>query len=274
MSGKRQHVIPKFLQEGFAIRNAQAKQQTWVFRKDKPPFKSNILNVGVEGGFYTDGHDSEADDLITAAESNFSVLVRSLRAHTVSSLSDPMLPELIAHLEVRTRHLRETFLHTGNFIVAGFLDFMSKEDAFADWLIRRITDEPELIRQACEKELADRNLPQNFLEPMVHLSMRLGPSLINRQRNEFRRFARMLKPILAERLKEAVKSGHVKALKGSIAPDNKVKVLNDLSYKVLTLNRSSLILGDSIVLYCVDGDPSIQDFSGYHRHTESSLHAA
>ena len=210
MSGKRQHFIPKFLQEGFTIGNAQAKAQTWVFRQDRPPFKSNIVNVGVEGGFYADEHDSEVDDLITAAESKFSMLVRSLRAHTVSSLSDPMLPELITHLEVRTRHLRENFLHTGNFIVAGLLDFMSKEDAFADWLIRKIFDEPELIRQACEKELADRNLPQSFLEPMVQLSMRLGPSLINRQKNELPTLASMLKPIVAKRLKEAAKSGHVK----------------------------------------------------------------
>lgn len=139
MAGKRQHFIPQFLQEGFATRNSQDKPQTWVFRRDKPPFKSNIVNVGVESMFYTNESDSEVDEAITIAESEFSALVRGLRIGEPSCIADPKLSILIAHLEARTRHLRENFLQIGNFIVSGFLNFMSDEDAFADFLIRKIS---------------------------------------------------------------------------------------------------------------------------------------
>ena len=59
MSGKRQHLIPQFLQEGFASHTSGEKTFTWIYRKGVPPFNSNIINVGVEGWFYTEGQDTE-----------------------------------------------------------------------------------------------------------------------------------------------------------------------------------------------------------------------
>ena len=253
MAGKRQHVIPQFLQEGFTTSNARGRSHTWVFRRDTPPFKSNIVNVGVEGRFYTDDGDTEADDLITAAEGEFSTLVHALRAGTVSSLSDPRLPQLITHLETRTRHFRENFLYVGNFIVSEFLDFMSKEDVFADWLIRKIGDDPTIIHEACAQELSDQRLPQGLFEPLVKLSTILGPSLIELHKKSFRGLSNALRPILTERLVEQVKLGHLKALKRSVAPQMKVGLLGALSYNVFSVNKASLILGDSVVVFHVDG---------------------
>lgn len=253
MVGKRQHVIPQFLQQGFVSRTARGQAYTWVFRQDTPPFESNVVNVGVEGGFYTDKGDSEADDRITAAESEFAPLVHALRARTASSLSDPKLPALISHLEVRTRHLRENFLRAGNFIVSGVLDFLLDEDSFVDWLIRKLNNNPAIMYQACARILKERQLPQHFTKPLTQLSMRLLPTFINGHKKEFRNLACALQTTLMKRLRKEVKSAHINALKQPIAPTMKTKILGDLNYAVSSLNRNSLILGDSIILFHVEG---------------------
>lgn len=260
MAGKRQHFIPQFLQQGFATTNAHGKSQTWVFRRNTAPFRSNIANVGVEGRFYTHEDDNEADNLITIAESEFSALVRDLRANASSALSDPKLPQLIAHLEARTRHLRENLLHVGNIVVSEFLDFMSDEDAFAEWLVEKTFGNPALMRKICAQEIASRQLPAVLLEPMVKASTNIGPQLVSLHKKELRELANMLRPKLTGALEEQVKSAHVRALKQSIAPQKKVKMLSNVRYAVCHSNEGSLILGDSVVCFKVDGDRAYKTF--------------
>jgi len=118
MSGTRQHFVPQFLQEGFASHVTNRAAFTWVHRKGAASFNTNIINVGVEGKFYTTEQDATVDDLITSAEGPFGSLIANLRADAPHSLTHPQLPHLIAHLETRTRHLRQNFLQTGELIVS------------------------------------------------------------------------------------------------------------------------------------------------------------
>jgi len=106
MAGKRQHFIPQFLQEGFASQVSGGDAYAWVYRKGTPPFNSNVRNIGVESHFYTEGDDTRADDVITEAEPEFAALVQRLRDSDLGIVREPQLPRFIAHLEVRTRHLK------------------------------------------------------------------------------------------------------------------------------------------------------------------------
>lgn len=175
MSGKRQHFVPRFLQEGFASHRNGDESYTWVYRKKTAPFNSNIINVGVEGRFYTEPGDSTADDLITSAETSFSALVRGLRSGQSSSLSDPQIPELIAHLEVRTRHLRENFLQTGEFLVSKLLEFLSDEKAAESFLIRRFQNDPSMFRDSFAEELTKRGIPKEWHHVATQVGMALMP---------------------------------------------------------------------------------------------------
>src|SRR5699024_956198 len=105
MSGSRQHFVPQFLQKGFASHTEGNEIYTWVFRKNGEPFNPNIKNIGVEGDFYTLGDDYSADDIITDAESDFGELLHLLRKESPNNITDSLIPELIAHIEIRTRHL-------------------------------------------------------------------------------------------------------------------------------------------------------------------------
>ena len=118
MAGKRQHFIPRFLQEGVASHRKGDEAFTWVYRKGRPPFNTNIANVGVESSFYTEGDDTEVDDRITDAEVEFSQRVRQLRTIMPGQVSDPRLASFIAHLEVRTRHVRQAFFRLGGYALS------------------------------------------------------------------------------------------------------------------------------------------------------------
>src|SRR5689334_9268550 len=116
MAGKRQHFVPRFLQAGFASKKTADQVFTWVHRKDRPPFESNTLNVGVEREFYSIGTDTAADDAITDIEDSFSTLVRTLRDCAAQPVSDPKIPQLISHLEIRTRHLRQSLISATDYL--------------------------------------------------------------------------------------------------------------------------------------------------------------
>jgi hypothetical protein len=148
MAGKRQHFIPRFLQEGFASHRSGDATFTWVYRRDAKAFNSNIINVGVEGAFYTEGDDTQADDLITEAEGEFAALVAYLKTERPTALLDLRVPRLIAHLEVRTRHLRQSLLQTGELLVSRLLDFMANDAAFTKYLERRYREDPAILRGA------------------------------------------------------------------------------------------------------------------------------
>jgi hypothetical protein len=224
-----------------------------MYRKGMPPSNANIINVGVEGRFYTEGQDTEADDLITSAEGTFSALIRNLRADLSAPLLDPQLPVLIAHLEVRTRHLRENFLQTGEALVSRLLDFLSDDEAFAAFLIRWFQSEPSMLRESFAKEFAKHKLPEESFNPIMQLVTPLVPALIQRQRAQFPKLAAMLRSALPSMLKKAGKSGHIKTLKKSIAPELRVQRYASLTYAVATAVETPLILGDSVVLFDVQG---------------------
>lgn len=253
MAGKRQHFLPRFLQEGFASHTSGDAAFTWVYRKGVPAFNSNIANVGVEWLFYTEGDDTQADDLITDAEGPFSTLVRTLRTGAPATVSDRLLPRLIAHLEVRTRHLRQSFLQAGDFLLSRLLDFMSDEQAFIAYLETKLRSDPSILRESFSKELAKQGLPPALLQPLIQLSAPLLPAFMVQLRPELPKLAEALRSSLPKTLKDAAKSGHISALKKAISPETRIQRYENLAYSVVEASDSPLILGDSAVLFRVQG---------------------
>ncbi|MBI4382300.1 MAG: DUF4238 domain-containing protein [candidate division NC10 bacterium] len=253
MATKRQHFIPRFLQEGFASHTRGGAALTWVHRKGGPPFNSNIINVGVEGFFYTEGDDTQADDLITDAEDLFSTLVRNLRTSTPAAVSDSQLPRLISHLEVRTRHVRQSFLRAGDFLVSRLLDFMADEHAFTAYLERKLWNDPSIFRESLSKELAKQGLPQALLQPLINLSAPLLPAFIAQLRPNLPKLAEALRSTLPKALKDGAKSGHIRVLKEAISPETRIQRYESLTYSVVEASDGPLILGDSVVLFRIEG---------------------
>ena len=253
MAGKRQHFIPRFLQKGFASRVTKSGTFTWVFRRGVPPFNTNIINVGEEGHFYTYDSDVEADVLITKAESEFSDLLHSIRGGVASSLSDSRLPQMIAHLEVRTRHLRKSIESVGHAVVSDVFAFVSEEEAFATWMKDAFRRNSPKLREMLVKGFSEKGVPSNLLEPSVRLAMSLGPSFVDQQKPHLSKLVAEFRSLLPD-MTQATKSGHIEALKQGIAPEAKAERYSNLRYDIIhNTGQDPLILGDSLVLFQVDG---------------------
>jgi hypothetical protein len=254
MSGKRQHFIPRFLQAGFASRGTNGDVFTWVHRKGEPAFECNTKNVGVEGQFYTEGADTTADDAITDAERAFSSLVALLRDSGPSAVIETAIPSLIAHFEFRTRHIRQNVIEAADYLLAGLAAFLSDTNAFSTYVERKIKNDPTLVR----KPLADTlGWPQAVADAFV---MQHLPQFIRKLAGEILPELDKLRRHFPERLAAAAKSGHIRALKEDVSPMRRTQRFQELEYATMRVTKGNMILGDSIVLFEVDGPQRYKTF--------------
>ena len=168
-------------------------------------------------------------------------------------VADPQIPELIAHLEVRTRHLRQSFLQAGDYLVSRLLDFMSDEDSYADYLERTFRNDPSMLRQALAVELEKSGLPETMLETILEVSSPLLPALIEQLKPTLRQSSAHLRSELPKTLRVAAKSGHIRALKKGVSPEVRIQRYKDLTYEVVDVQEGGLILGDAAILFHVEG---------------------
>ena len=262
MSGKRHHFVPRFLQSGFASHTNGNEVFTWVYRKGSKGFNTNIVNVGVEGQFYSQDGDNQVDDNITTAEGRYSALVEALRNGREDAVSNSnAIAELLAHLEIRTRHLRESFSITTSFLMEELLRFVEDEQAFGRYVQRKMRNDPSILRNAIADELKNRNLPDSALEEFLKDSLplldQLWPSLLGdlpSMTNHFR-------AAIPKMIKAGSKSGHIKGLQQALAPPVKTDVYANLKFRVLHVQDATIPLGDSMLVFQLDGERMFKPFS-------------
>lgn len=261
MAGKRQHFVPQFLQRGFASHLVGDEAFIWVHRKGAQPFNTNVKNAGVEGFFYSVGQDTELDEAITDFEGEFNSLISDLRSGAAPVTVDAMrIAQLLAHLEMRTRHLRQSFLETGTHLLDELMKFASDEEAFGRYFRRAIQRDPSLMQDAMEKEMRKYGVPLQYLPQVIEMSGPLLEQMLPKTLSQMSAFAKQFRSSLPGMLKDASKSGHVKALLGTLAPESKVNRFVGLQFQVLESEGPSLALGDSVVLFQVAGERTFKPF--------------
>ena len=254
MAGKRQHYVPQFLQRDFASHFLRDEAYTWVHRKGVEPFNSNIKNVGVEGFFYSEAADGELDEAITLFEGDLNSLVSGLRTEkSLVTVRTTQIAQLLAHLEIRTRHLRQSFLETGTNLLDQLMKFASDEDAFGRYFRREIQRDPSLMKDAMAKELQKHGIPQRFLPQVMEMSKPLIEQAMPGLLTQVSEVAQQIRSSLPGMLTGAAKSGHIKALVQTIAPDKKVSIFANLQFRVAYYDDTSFPLGDSVALLHANG---------------------
>lgn len=261
MAGKRQHFIPQFLQRGFASHVTRDEAFTWVYRKGVEQFNTNIKNIGVEGFFYSEEDDRELDETITAAEGDLSSMVASLRAgEPIESMSAERLAQLLAHLEVRTRHIRQSFLESGTCLLDELLKFVGDTEVFGNYIQRKIRQDPSLMRDVISEELKKYGLPLAMLPHVLRLSAPLLEQVMPSLLSQLPIMAEYLRTTMPSKLKGASKSGHIKALNQTLAPEVKVRLYANLNYRLAHSAEASFPLGDSAVLFHIEGERVFKPF--------------
>lgn len=265
MAGSRHHVIPQFMLRGFASHAKGEAVYTWVHRKGSTPFNPNVLNVAVESEFYTNDGSSEVDDLVTAGEGDFGLTVHRLRTTgDLASVAATDVARLIAHLEVRTRHLRTNFEAMATSILGQVLAFVEDEVKLTGFILREMKKDPDLLAREAEKDLREKGIPAKkaaqlvrSLRPQMDRIVRLKmPEAVRGIGVNFRRF-------VTERpdgVRPNVRAAQLRALKNDIAPKAKVALYSDMEYTLLRMPEKNLPLGDSVVVAHVDSPRKYKSF--------------
>ncbi len=254
MSGKRQHTIPQFVLRGFAIPSDGRDSFTCkVFRNDGEPYKTNIINVGVQHHFYSHSNISDVDANITRMEADFAKLLDQIKRGKQSALSNHLLPRMLFHFEMRTRCLRETLLHTTGILVNKCMEYLSNESNRKAWIKQFGRSNSAALRNMIAAELQTSRWPSESEEPMRMLIHRFGSGAID-QRATTKTFADW-KSWLDEFIREEIKLRHLQSLDNPTAQKEGAEKYANLSYAVLPTADLPMVLGDSIVLFRVAGQP-------------------
>ncbi|MGB3795157.1 MAG: DUF4238 domain-containing protein [Alteraurantiacibacter sp.] len=286
MAGKNQHFIPQFLQKGFVSpesgdggfgrkpKKAKKKRsKVWVFDRGEEAYHTSIRNKGAERFFYgLEG--SVADTRITDAESEYAGLVNELRTNTANtylSSNSLCIAKLVAHLFIRTKHVRSSLEEAGDLMLemtenllgnrADFerfvrIIFQKKageiEEGLYDSLTsaqqkvarRKLKESPELLSAALEQVTTEMVASNPFSAPFL------------------KRFK--------DELPSMARNAHIETFSESVAPADRIEQLRAFHWFLHTETCDSLILGDTISL-CQTSDGQYKSYLAESKKCERIL---
>ncbi len=158
MAGKRQHTLPRFLLKGFASRESGDQRFTWVFRRERPPFETNITNVGAEGDFYGSAGKGSLDDEITRREGEFASLIDALRRSQaqVPDGSVQLLASFVLHVAARSSNVRDAFAEGADRVFGTLASAVSTPEGAAKVTKEHLRSHPKTIRKMVREKLTER----------------------------------------------------------------------------------------------------------------------
>lgn len=254
MAGVRHHIIPRFLQKGFASRTDKEEIFAWVYRKDTKPFEANTKNIFIEKHFYGKEGELSADEEITELEKCFYPLVDELR-NQVGNV-DPFssqIAEFIAHLCIRTKHLRNSFRDSTDYLAEQLENYLSNVDNIK----KLILNNPKLTKKLFDEALEDITFPTDmpFLqlskEMLFPLVQSLLPTLLEEEEAAIKVAFQTLFAEIRNVIPKAIREGHIKLLTNNPVPEPRVADYKELRWFVCN-SDSPVILGDIACVFETD----------------------
>jgi hypothetical protein len=247
MAGRNQHHVPQLIQRGFGRSNGKSTQVV-VYRSDKMSFTTSTRNFGAERDFYATGADTLVDDLITEYESDLGGLVASLRAGDCNALDRKNeISDLIAHLEMRTKSLRnniaETAVTTFELLDTWISDPKMLEKMISSYLHRN----PRYLFNEAKKNTRDRNQAAKLAQQMKSLLPKLVPTIAPELAVQFSSALRSN----SEMLKSLPRDTHLKVLKESVVPTGRAKKYRNFQFRYIPFPDDLLVLPDTMVTFKV-----------------------
>lgn len=253
--------LPRLLLKGFSSRIEGEEHYTWVYRKNANPFETNIINVGVSKGFYSKEQDISVDDTITYMEGEFATDLDKIRQFDSSTLlKNTKIAEFASHMEIRTRHLRDSFLESSDAFVSEFIDFLRDTTSVKQFLLSEFQNKPSLIKNALESQLKGKSLPSNVKKRLYKIVSANVPNFLKQFEPYINLFADYLAEELPKRIPNALKDGHLRALKENSVHEVRKEKYQRLQWKVYVFEQDDLILGDCGVIFEVDSSRRFKTF--------------
>ena len=257
MAGIRHHILPRFLLKGFASRLDGDKVFTWVYRKQDKPFEASTKDISVAKHFYGKDGDINVDSEITDMEGGYSSLVDELRnVNEQTEIFVLQVPEFITHLTVRTKHLRDSFRESSEFLIEKLYEHYSDFNNLKGLFQRN----PELLRETVEKEFKDSSLSQYQMNELIYRARLLLPSLLEQNKTELQLMFQRIFSGIRMRVPTMVKEGHIKALAKSLVPEPRVDDYRSLHWFV-GKSEAPFVLGDFGCMFEIDAARRFRTFN-------------
>jgi hypothetical protein len=273
MAGKKNHIIPKWLQKGFASRIDGKEVFTWMYRKDSKPFENNTGNINAENYFYGRKGELNADDVMTDVETNrLSPLMDKLRDRICNfDDSKTEIAELIAHFSIRTKTIRKGFEQMSEKTLEGFKNILTDDETVSEVLLKpsegqvgEIFDDA-LNNSSPEMENALEIFQMFGLEKENVKNLIVDLTLSNLQDEERKEETKdFVKDLFSnifnqavEDLPNSIKKGHNQSLLDNTIPLPRVEKYEQLNWSIYE-TTSTLILGDVACIFKEIGEKSFK----------------
>lgn len=242
MSGRRHHFIPQFVQTGFT----NTKGMVFVFFRNGKIIEVKPENIGHQRDFY-DSDSGNADILITHDEGiKYSRILSALRDN--KKVNNTQIAELLAHLTVRTKSVRELSSDLSLKASELILKKIANPQICSALMLAHIKNNPDEMIKLFRKqpEFRASGITQAlFIELMTHIAKEHPETFLPFVKNMH---DKLDLSIFQKGLKEAIN----KRLISSTAPETRVNALIGLDYQLVDLKSNDAVLSDAMVVYQSD----------------------
>lgn len=247
MAGVRHHTHPRFLLKGFATRVEGAKAFAWVYWRGREPREWSLRDIAVGKHFYGREGELNADPAITDQEAELAVLVDDLRIRPDGTeIVNPAVTSLVAHLSVRTKHLRDSILESSESLLPHIERYLLDLRNIQPLVLEHLTRSDAFWGQnRSRKRFAERQAPK---------AMRQHRAQLRTARAAFMAHVKSVLPA-------AIRNGHIKALASTPVPEPRVEHYRSLRWFVRH-SPVPLILGDVGCLFEVSGPERYRSLPG------------
>jgi hypothetical protein len=252
MSGRIQHHFWKFMQDGFVGKGrGNGKNQIWVYQKDKEAFPTNPRNHGAVRDFYVDREGDIADEVLTKTEGQLAPIVTRMRNLEFLESDVERLPDLISHLEVRSKFLRQHITTIIEDVIDNILESMTDQSRFAKIIHKQVMQHPEWIDQ----KFKENNIPPEFHTLVMDF---MDVNLLTQLKQSTAKGLGDLAHLFGE-IKRQVKNSIMEAQNNMIAnnaasPKERAQMYACLHFELQAFESGGLILPDTCVLHVTKSD--------------------
>jgi hypothetical protein len=223
--------------------------RVWRYCRDGKPIELNVTKIGVEKDFYGD----DLDERITKLETGFASLAEDLRNQN-GPIDKADIGDLVAHLSLRTRALRQSGIELATKMVDRVRDHFSQEEVLKA-AARRLT-RAELL-QRIRQQLASQGLKRFEIERRI---LAAGPRLVAMLEQKLNEGAEEMAPVVDRVMREGAKElpasmrvSSIEALSRGLEKNPRALAYRRFDWFVLP-TAESLILGDSVCVFEKEGD--------------------
>jgi Protein of unknown function (DUF4238) len=240
------HYIPRFLLNNFSSRNSGSEHHIWLFRADGV-VECNTRDVAKQKDFHGHPDQSTLESDIADEEAKFAELLRAVLDRGIREEDYESIRELIVHLTVRTKNLREGFTQLGRQFWELTEEKLTATDKKTKLAHRR------LLTKTLYKQLGEPPLRQ-VLSSMPPWRRKMFLNSLKTQvakldlSSEMKDLFSQFRESVQESTTGAATNAQLRVLGRELAPAKRVEQLAKFSWSLIHQQAADFVLGDVLVL--------------------------